>query len=266
MGTGVSLNPEDFAAGGGLIDDVDVVLVSCLFDMFDYNGTVQPGVPSLRLELEAGMDENIIQFYSMGNANDWLPSDDGSQLVAVGKAANIRLTSNGGILLKSMIDAGFPAEKLTDDITILDGMEVHMIRVPAPERPGLKNKKEKKFEDTLLIVSEIKTLPWEKKAAKATTKAKPVGAPAAAKAKKETAKAKPEVAEEGDDAVSDAAVAAVLAILAEEGTITKKALPGKIFQTEKENPDRNAIVKLVFDDEFLGAGPWEYEDGVLVSS
>lgn len=261
-----SLNPEDFVEGGGLIDDVDVNFKKCVFDMFDYNGKVVPGVPSLRIDMVMDDNEEATQYYSMGSANDWIPSEDGSQLMAVGKASSIRMTTNGGIFLNSLIDAGFPVGKLGDDITVLDGLQAHVIRVPAPKRPGLKKQDRsdgKKFEETILIVGEILTLPWEK--------SKPKGAPAkkaapkkvaskGAPTKKAASKAEPE--EDGD--VNDAAVMAVLSILESEGTITKKELPSKIFQTEKENPDRNAIVKAVFDNAFLEAGPWDYEDGTLV--
>lgn len=257
-----SLDPSSFVEGGGLIDDVDVDFKSCLFSMFDYNGKISPGVPSLKIDMVMEDDEEATQYYSMGSGNDWIPSEDGCQLLAVGKANSIRMTSNGGIFLKSLIDAGFPVDKLGDDITVLDGLKAHVIRVPAPKRPGLKTQDRddgKNFEKTILIVGEILTLPWEK--------SKPKGVPASrgkAVAKGKTT-AVPKKAEPKED-MNDAAVMAVLSILESEGTITKKELPSKIFQTEKENPDRNAIVKAVFDDAFLEAGPWEYEDGVLVAS
>ncbi len=261
-----SLDPNDFVEGGGLIDDVDVTFKECVFDMFDYNGKVVPGVPSLKIDMVMEDDEEATQYYSMGSGNDWIPSEDGSQLMAVGKASSIRMTTNGGIFLKSLIDAGFPVDKLGDDITVLDGLQAHVIRVPAPKRPGLKKQDRddgKKFEETILIVGEIITLPWEKSKPKGapTKKAAPKGKAVPKGSAKSKGKAKPEP--EGD--VNDAAVVAVLSILESEGTITKKELPSKIFQTEKENPDRNAIVKAVFDDAFLAAGPWDYEDGTLVA-
>lgn len=258
-----SLNPDNFVEGGGLIDDMDVTFKECLFDMFDYNGKVVPGVPSLKITMKMEDDEEAVQYYSIGSSNDWIPSEDGSQLVAVGKASNIRMTTNGGIFLKALIDAGFPVDKLGNDITILDGMQAHVIRVPAPKRPGLQKKERadgKKFDETILIVSEILTLPWEKSKPKGAPKGKAAGGKKAASVEK---KAAPKATETEED--SDAATMAVLSILEEVGTITKKELPGKIFQTEKENPDRNAIVKAVFDNAFLEAGPWDYEDGVLVA-
>lgn len=264
MSKAASLSPEDFVEGGGLIDDVDVVLKSCVFDMFDYNGKVVPGVPSLKVVLEMEDGEEATQYYSMGNSSDWIPSEDGSQLLAVGKATNIRMSSNGGIFLKSLIDAGFPAEDLGDDITVLDGLQAHVIRVPAPKRPGIKRESEKKFEDTILIIGDIIALPGEKK--------KPAGAPkGAAKTKtkskaKTKAKAAPkeEPAAEVEGDVADKATAAILDLLESEGTVSKKDLPAKIFQTMKADPDRNAIIKIVFDDDFLSDGPWDFEDGVLI--
>ena len=259
----VSLNPENFTEGGGLIDDVDVVFEECRFEIFDYQGKSTP-VPALKVAMTSEDIEGVMeQYYSMGSANDWIPSDDGTQLVAVGKASNIRMTSNGGIFLKALIDAGFPVEDLGDDISALDGLQAHVIQVPAPKRSMKKTKDQEEREakfgpPTLLVVSEIVALPGEKKV--------PAGAPKKTSAKKaapkKAAAKKEKAAPDGD--VEASAVAGILAILAEVGTIAKKDLPSKIFQTMKDDPDRNAIVKVAFDDEFLSNGPWEYDDGVLI--
>lgn len=261
----VSLNPENFVEGGGLIDDVDVVFVECVFDMFDYQGKADPA-PCLKITMECeDFDDPMEQYYSMGSANDWIPSDDGSQLVAVGKATNIRMSTNGGIFLKALIDAGYPADDLGDDITTLNGLQAHVIQVPAPKRNLKKTKKQEEREEkfgppTILVVSEIVALPGEKK--------KPAGAPKKAAGKGKAANGKKAAGKktpEGDTSLNDKAITAIMEILSDAGTITKKELPAKIFQTMKEDPDRNAVVKVVFDDEFLANGPWEYDDGVLVS-
>jgi len=268
---GISLNPETFVEGGGLIDDVDVTIDKARFELFDYNGTVIPGVPALALHMTDPEGEEVVQYYSMGKPEDWEPSEDGTTLEAIGSATAIRMTSNGGILLKSLIDAGFPVDKLGDDISSLDGMKAHVIQIPAPKRTGIKEKPRadgKVYEKTILVIGEILTLPWEEDEEKPKSKAKAKAKPKAkAKAK---AKAKPEAEEveeeAGDDDVGAKAVAAILEILEDAGTVTKKELPAKIFQVMKTDPDRNAVVKLVFDDEFLAEGPWEYDDGTLVSA
>ena len=259
----VNLNPETFLEGGGLIDDVDVTVKEAIFEAFDYNGKAD-ATPALKMTIQAA-DIELVQYYSMGKMNDWIPSDDGKQLLSVGSATSIRLSSNGGIFLKSLVDSGFPADKLGDDISILDGLQAHMIQVPEPSRGMTKSKeqeeKEAKFgPKTILVVSEVQVLPWEKKKPAGKPKAKAKAKPAAKAKAKPKAKAKVE----SDSSVEDKATEAVMEILANEGSAIKKTLPQKIFKLRPDDPDRNAIVKIAFDDEFLSAGPWSYEDGTLV--
>lgn len=250
-----SLSPEGFVVGGGLIDDVNVTFKDCRFEMFDYEGKVIPGVPSLKVNMVTEEDEESAQNYSMGSAQDWAPSENGKELMSVGKATAIRTTCNGGIFLQNLVDAGFPADDLGTDISVLDGLKVHVIRIPAPERPGLK-KKDKRFEDTILVVDDILALPGEKAKSKTKSKTKAKG--------KDKAKDK---APDGDAPdVNDKAVDTVVTILAgNDGSVTKKALPGKIFQVLKTDPDRNEVIKVAFEDDFLSdeTRPWTYEDGTL---
>lgn len=259
-----SLSPETFVEGGGLVDDVDLTIQEAKFIMWDYNGKIPQATPALCLSMLAEEDEKIEQYYSMGSSKDWMPSDNGKQLLSVGQATAIRKTSNGGIFLTSLVDAGFPVEKLGDDITVLEGLQAHMIRVPAPKRGGLKQD-ERKYEQTILVVSEIITMPGDKK--------KPTGAPKGAKTSKTTvasstggnaAKIKSESG--GGDDVAEKATTQILSLLEASGSIAKKDIPGKLFQTMKNDPDRNTVIKMVFDDEFLSSGPWVYEDGILISS
>ncbi|MDY6839872.1 MAG: hypothetical protein SWH78_18080, partial [Thermodesulfobacteriota bacterium] len=140
----------------------------------------------------------------------------------------------------------------------------HVMRVPAPERKGVtKSAKQKEREEkfgppTLLVVSDINTLPWEKKDTKKKAPGKPSGT---AGKKKATKKTNEDEADSGD--VETKATEVILDLIEEYGTLKKKDLPTKIFQAMKNDPARNAVVKIVFDDEFLGNGPWEYEDGVI---
>ncbi|OPX33364.1 MAG: hypothetical protein B1H40_00110 [Candidatus Latescibacteria bacterium 4484_181] len=245
----ISLNPETFVEGGGLIDDAKVTFDECSFEMFDYGGKIVPGVPTLKVSMTTEDGDEVTQNYSVGSPKDWAPSEDGKGLVAVGKATALRLSSNCGIFLQNLVDVGFPADKLGEDISILKGLVAHVIQIPAPKRAGLK-KKEGDFEKTILVVDEIIKLPWEKKSKK-TTKAK-------AKAKTST---KTEEAE-GDSDLNAKAIEHITKLLAEgDGTLAKKDLPAKLFTTLKTDPDRNAIIKIAFDDEFLEAGPWTYNSG-----
>jgi hypothetical protein len=263
MANALNLNPEAFVEGGGLVDDVDVTFSKVRFEEFDYNGKAASPVPALKLVIDVAGDE-ITQYYSMGRLQDWIPSEDGKQLLQAGQATSIRLTSNGGIFLKSLVDAGFPADKLGEDVSILDGTQVHMIQVPEPSRPGLKKnkeqlEKEEKFgPKTILVVSEVQTLPWEKKS--------PGGKKAKKAAPKKTAKKaaakKADPTPAGDDDLEGKATEWVMEMLA-DGDLTKKELPQRIFKERAGDDDKNAVIKLVFSDDFLNAGPWEFEDGVL---
>lgn len=272
MSNAAMLNPETFVEGGGLIDDVDVTLTGCSFEQFDYNGKASP-VPALKLEIEAA-DISVTQYYSMGALKDWMPSEDGNQLLSVGSATSIRMSSNGGILLKSLVDAGFPADKLGDDISVLVGLQAHMIQVPEPGRSMKKTKEQEEKEakygpKTILVVSAVNKLPWEKATPaggkKTATKAKPKPKKAAPK---KTAPKKEEPADDGVAEASDVeakATEVIMEILAESGTVTKKELPAKIFKMRADDPDKNEMIKTVFNDDFLAAGPWTFDDGTLIA-
>ena len=246
-----NLSPEEFVQGGGLIDDANVEFKECRFEMFDYNGTVIPGVPSLRITMETEEGEEVSQNYSMGNASEWKPSDDGKELLAIGKSTAIRTTSNGGIFLQNLVDAGYPAENLGVDISVLDGLKAHVIQIPAPKRSGLKRTTEKKYEDTILVVDEILEMPGEKKS-KSKTKSK---------AKGKSTKAKGKASKPTDDVSAQTEEAVMEVLLNSGGSIPRKKLPGEVFQVAKALPDRNEIVKMSFDEEFLSVEghAWVYD-------
>jgi len=266
MAKTASLNPETFLEGGGLIDDVDVEIKSAKFVMFDYNGTVVPGVPSLEITFDADGQE-FVENYSMGKADDWVPSDDGAQLVAVGTSTSIRMSTNGGIFLKHLVEAGYPAENLDDSIAVLEGLKAHVIRVPEPERKNVvKSKKKQEREakygpDTIVVVSGILELPGEAKPkGKAIGKAKAKTTTTKATAK---AEAKAPVAGGDDDALADKATEAIMELLAAGDPIDQKKLPMALFAALKTDPDRNGIMQLAVKPAFLEAGPWVFEDGTL---
>lgn len=262
MSNAINLNPETFIEGSGLLDDCDATVKSARFEMFDYNGKAAEPAPCLKLVLDVAGDETE-QYYSMGSAQDWIPGEDGKQLLKVGAANSIRLTSNGGIFLGALVGVGFPADKLGDEISVLDGLQAHFIQTPLPERKGLKKNKEQVAREekygppTILVVSDIIALPWEK-AKPAGGKAKPAAKAAAAAKAKPAAKAAPEAG-----GIEEKATEIVMGILAEGEGLTKKELTPKIFKVMADDVDRNKVIQLTFKDEFLSSGPWSYEDGVL---
>lgn len=116
------------------------------------------------------------QFYSMGTKahEAFAPNPDtGKSLVAVAGgtgASTLSPQTNWAYLLKSLYDAGMPEDLKSNDLTVLDGVWVHVHSIPEPEeRKAFKtsNVAETSQEDrrpgTISIVSEIlpKGAPWE---------------------------------------------------------------------------------------------------------
>jgi len=247
------LNPDGFVEGGGLINDVDVRWKECRFELWDYNGKVPVAVPALKVTMDViGDDEavEVVQYFSAGNAKDWTPSKDGRKLVSVGAASGINKTSNLAILITSMIEAKFPPDKIEEDCTIFEGVEAHMVRVKAPERKGIVRTPRadgKEYESQNLVVDKILKFPWDKKAGKDTGKTK----------------GEESSGPSGED-MTDKAQNVIMEILEKNPKgLDKKKLTNAVFNALKTDSDRNEIVKMVYDDEFLKAGPWSYEKGVV---
>jgi hypothetical protein len=254
------LSPEDLIEGGGLLDDEVVTITKSQFALFDYNGAIPTPIPTIEwaMETEDGMETT--QNWSVGKAEDWVPSKDGKKpaeegkyLKRTGKSTGIRSTSNGGILLTSLANAGYT--DMGPDVSQFEGMVCHVIRVAAPKRSGLvRSEKKKEFEDSILTVDEIKSLPGKKGAAKGK-----------ASGGKQTSEDKKSV---DNESTEDRATALVMGELAKNPDgVPKAALPAEIFKLlADEDPGvRNEVVQLVFSDEFLGDDnrPWAYSDGVV---
>lgn len=264
MANAISLNPETFNEGGaGLIDDVDLVVKSARFGMFEYGKTGKR--PALLFTFTTDEGESLEEPYSVGKKEDWMPSDDGKQLLAVGASTSLHVSSKAGMFFKSLVEIGFPGEKLGDDISILDGLKAHFIRVPDPERKGLTKSKEQLEKEakygppTTLLPSAIVSLPWEK--------TKPVGAPKAAGKPKAAAKKAEEAApaEESAD-IEVNATDAVLAVLTDAGGELKiTQLPGKILAKLREMgvPEQTPTLRKAVDAEFLKTGPWVYDGSTV---
>jgi len=248
---GFTLNPDSFAEGGGLLDDVDVTVIESKFEMFDYAGKA-PAVLALTWELNVeGMPENTKQYWSAGGEHDYRPNpkDGGATLVAEvaqgTTASKPRKNSNLHVLADSLVRSGFPRDKLdATDASIFKGMKCHMLRKPAMKRPGLTGTRMgptgKEYDLTILEVSQIHQLPWEK-----------TGATASASASGSA----------NDEEIQNA----VLGILAEHDKVPKKDLAKFIIGTVKDVKLRNAALGLLKDDTWLkdSSRPWNYEGGIV---
>jgi hypothetical protein len=248
---GVSFRPSDQVEGGGLLDDAVVTWTSARFVMWDYNGKA-PMSPALKVEMKTEDGVDHIQYWSAGNSKDWSPSSDGKRLLKTGDAKGINSNSNLGLLINSVVNAGYDESKMSDDISQFDGMKCHMIQVAAPKRSGLSQQPRadgKVYEPTILIVDQIELMPGEKAAAK----------PAAGKAATGGGGG-------GDDAVRDKATEVIMGILMESGPTARKSLPQLVFKAmADDDPLRGDVSKLAFNEEFLKSEgvPWNYANGEL---
>ena len=251
-----TLNFHDTFTAGGLVDDVDVTIKKARFVEWDYGGTIPKPSLAACFEMEDDEGNEHIQYFSGGDLKNWTPSEDGKRLDRAGSATTLNDNSNLSQLITSIINAGFPENKLDEDISIFEDMYCHVLRKAQPKRTGLIQPEEGERARTVLLVTEIHKMPWEKKGKKTTTKTKT------------KAKAKPaeDEEEEGGDDLSAKATEAVLEALieADGGPISKVDLSKAVFKKLTKDPDRNKVVQLVHDQEFLTEGDWKY-DGAKIS-
>lgn len=262
---GALLRPDSFVSGG-LLDDVDVTIESCRFKVYDYDGKVPGGVLALHVEMKDEDGQVTDQYYSAGDLRFFTPSTDGKMAVPTGSKTALSSSSNAAQFIVSVVNAGYPVDQLEADVSVFEGMKVHVNRVAQPKRTGIiKNQPadDSGREKTVLLVSKILAMPGEepvKKGGASKASAKPSAS------SKTTTKASAPAPAQADDADLDSTLTDIVMTIVTEagGTITKKALSTAVFQSMKDHPARNAAVKRVYVDEFLQSGPWSY-DGSEIS-
>jgi hypothetical protein len=258
---GVSLRPSD-AQAGGFLDDADVTFAQMRFVLWDYGGKAPMSI-ALKVDMEDDDGKLHEQYYSAGDPTKMQPSADGKAIVPIAGATGLNVNTNAVAFISSMVNAGFPEDKIGNDISVFDGLGAHVNQVAQPKRPGLK--KPEMEAKTYLLVTKINRLPWEaapKPVAKGAPPAAAKGAPAPGPRAvpppaAPVAVAPVAVVTEGasdNGALVQKARSTVLQILAEKGgAVLKKQLPTEAFRTLSNDPDRNAIVTMVFQDAFIAA-------------
>lgn len=268
----LSFKPRDLAPGGGLIDDVDVTFRNCHFRFFHYpeggNGKIPPAFVA---ELEGADGESVEQVWTCGDHTKVAPSEDGKTavqhpletraqyLVALGEKG-LTVTSNFGMLITSLVAAGFPEDEISDRADGLDGLKVHVVR---KERPAFKGKSNndpfKQGGDQkaaeVLVISAILERPGGKKVAKPATKA-------ATPAKATEKAAEPEAGDLAAE-VQGHLLALLTSDKYKDKGLPKSAVATEIFALVKSQKNATDIMKLCIKDDILKNGPWTYENGVL---
>lgn len=185
---GISFKPSETVTGG-LLQDVDVRINKARYTVFDYNGKAEKPALTVAIAMEpVDGGEEFVQYYSAGSLERFAPSEtsDGSPLSSVGDegcfvvpsegstATQLSRSSNFIFFIQELVNASFPEDRIGDDISVLEGTVMHVIRKAAPKREGGPAPVEGAREKTILVPSKVLKLPWEKGAkgaAKAATAA-----------------------------------------------------------------------------------------------
>lgn len=286
---GVSLKPSEASSGGAVIDDVDVRIVGCRFNLWDYNGTIQAPVLALKVTFLDDEGNQSEQQFSAGDTKHFVPNEDGTEAVQVGSIPTLNDNTNAMAFMASLVNSGFPEDKILDKVSVFEGTKVHVKQAPQPKRAGIKNAQPNQGAKTVLLVNKIHELPWEP-AAQAAMQAIGAGAQAAAAGKPKVAgapkAAAPKQAAPAMAAQAPAVLAAAVAqahapggngealdgearqavlemLLAKGGTMAKAALAADAFKFLSTHPKRNEMVTLIYKDEFLKGGPWSFDGSTL---
>jgi hypothetical protein len=165
-------------SSGGVLPEGDYCWTDLTVEMFQPTKQTGEKVGPAKLAVKItlvplGGGEPREQHYSLGTSahQSWQPNPEtGKGLVAVpgGPGTPPNASTNWAFLIKSLYDSGLPQGILSDDLSVLEGIHVHMANVPEPEeRKGFMSKTgeagETQGPKTIAVVTEIKDdgKPWE---------------------------------------------------------------------------------------------------------
>lgn len=151
-----SLNPENMT-GGGAVADGEYTLAKLVVASFNYGGS-GPESPACMVTYRNDSGQEQEQAYTAGAQAEM--GRDGKSFVSIAKSSNFAMW------VASMIKAGFPQDKLGDDVTVFQGAKVHVSAVAQPKRAGLKDQAEGK---TIVLVDKLISMPGAKTNAKAAS-------------------------------------------------------------------------------------------------
>jgi len=248
-----SFDPETFT-GGGFLDDVDVEIIDAEVVTYDFEQKAAMACCLAVTFKQDGYDEpGRPQYYKIGPVDKFAPSADGSGFVTLGTTTGMNRQAKAALFMAALKNVGFDMTKLAKGVKGLIGVRGHLNTITLP--PFKLPDGTTKSDDKVTVFSKLGE----------DAPAKPAGgkkaAPAAAKAKAAPAAA---AAPQADDAVSEAAEAAILNKVA-EGPVAKSSLASLLFNVIKDPALRNPAVKLANNEAWLSddARPWKYDQGEL---
>ena len=242
----VSLRPSDAVEGGAVPADKTLVIVGSRFALWDYMGKAKT-TTAAKIDFKEDDGTEHTHYYSVGDPERFAPSEDGKTLVAVGTAAALSKSSNFVLFMTALVNAGFPENKVGEDISSLEGLKAYYIGQKPPTRSGLAQNApvegQKVYEKVILVPSVIIKLPWEK----ADRKNVPAAGKALPKAEAETTTESSE--ESSEDDVTTAAVEFIGKVVkAEGGSTTRQKVAQAVFKDKElaKNGTRDGIASAIF--------------------
>jgi hypothetical protein len=256
------VNPFEFVQGG-LINDVDVEVIEAAFVRWDYgeygaddskfigNGK-GPEITAFTMAFELASGDKARQFWSVGGEDDFMPSKDGSYLLAAGDRSTLNQGSNYFLLTASVENClgEKPPQEVADDVSLFKGLKGHVLRVPQPKREGLKNVRKREDgeerEKTVLTFNDIKTTPWDKGSKKrGSRKTSPKEEP-------EEKESKSSKASSNGDSDDVAGTLVKKALMAAGGELSLEELGYEVYKlAPKDKAERKAITDLVNDPKWV---------------
>lgn len=240
---GASLRPSDFKPGG-LVDDMKVLLKDLSFVLFDYDGKAKETL-AIRVSMGTEDGEEHEQMLSAGDPKFFAPSKDGKEAVPVGTRQELNDNTNAFLFIKSLAEAGFPEDRITDRLDCFEGTWVHINRRPAPKRTGIiQQAGDSNRERTVMEVTRIYSYPWEKGATKK------VGAKASAKPQPTRT---PTPATAGGDGDVDERVMELVAQACTKGPMSLTKLTQSVYPliAKEDQRTKAQIIKRTADPELL---------------
>lgn len=246
MTTKVSFNPDTFLeGGGGLLDDVDVKIDSVLFDRdCTYGGRITDPVFAFVVNMtiqnpseEHTEDPSHVEYYSAGSRDFFAIEADGHGLTPLGSSTALRKSCKASQFFTSLVNAGFPADKLDESIGTIEGLLCHLSQKPVPKGSFGGTHDDQGRPKTILLCDTVNL-----------DGTQVAGDSAAASTGKVPAGSDP--------------TAMIMGILAKAGKpLEIPDLYQLMFAELKDDPNRNNVIKAVGagDNKFLKDGPWTFD-------
>jgi hypothetical protein len=264
---------------GGLLDDAAVRVNTARWVQWDYKG--KSPKPAFALCINATDTEGKVydEYLSCGDLRFFVPSSDGRKAVQVGSQQKLNANTNAVAFLMSIMNAdtrGQLAAKLktSDDISVLDGLQCHVVRKAQPKRSGTNfiaapgMEAQQQADKQYLSVEKILAYPGEPGPLSAVqSQAAPAATAAGSTPGNGAAAAPPAGGSTAGAATEEHAMGLMLNLLASNGgKMTKATIAGKAFthpdmKAIPDAPTRNAVLSLLTKAEWLGSEgkPWSFD-------